>query len=320
MTYLVTGGAGFIGTNFLHYMVNKYNRDFFVCLDKLTYASNINSLNDLFEKENFLFFKGSINDKEAVMKLFQKFNFDYVVNFAAESHVDNSINNPLEFLNTNILGTEVLLEASLKYNVKKFHQVSTDEVYGSVSLDSKVKFTEESRLLPSSPYSVSKASADLLVMSYKKTYGLPVSISRSSNNYGPFQHDEKLIPLMVKKAVNGKNLPVYGNGKNVRDWIYVLDHVKAIELILLSDKTGEIYNVTTKNLFSNLEIVDRILSIITESNSKIEFVTDRKGHDIKYSITNNKIKELGFNYDSSFEATFLKTVLFYKDKFLKEIL
>ena len=265
--------------------------------------------------ENFKFVKGNICNREEVFKLFEEEKFDYVINFAAESHVDRSIDNPSIFLETNVLGTQVLMDASLKYNVKRFHQVSTDEVYGDLPLDRPdLLFTELSALKPSSPYSASKASADLLVLSYHKTFKLNCTISRCSNNYGAFQHTEKLIPLTIKKALNNENITVYGDGKNVRDWIYVLDHCKAIDLIVRNGKNGNVYNVGANHEINNLDLVKYILNRLGKDESLITFVKDRPGHDLRYAIDSTKIKEeLGWQPESSFLENINKTIKWYKE-------
>ena len=315
MKFLITGGAGFIGSNYLNYALNEYPNDYFVCLDNLTYAANLDYLKDVVNNENFKFVKGNICNREEVFKLFEEEKFDYVINFAAESHVDRSIDNPSIFLETNVLGTQVLMDASLKYNVKRFHQVSTDEVYGDLPLDRPdLLFTESSLLKPSSPYSASKASADLLVLSYHKTFKLNCTISRCSNNYGAFQHTEKLIPLTIKKALNNENITVYGDGKNVRDWIYVLDHCKAIDLIVRNGKNGNVYNVGANHEINNLDLVKYILNRLGKDESLITFVKDRPGHDLRYAIDSTKIKEeLGWQPESSFLENINKTIKWYKE-------
>lgn len=315
MKFLITGGAGFIGSNYLNYAVNEYPNDYFVCLDNLTYAADLIYLKDIINYKNFKFIKGNICNREEVFKLFEEEKFDYVINFAAESHVDRSIVNPSIFLETNVLGTQVLMDASLKYNVKRFHQVSTDEVYGDLPLDRPdLLFTESSPLKPSSPYSASKASADLLVLSYHKTFKLNCTISRCSNNYGAFQHAEKLIPLTIKKALNNENITVYGDGKNVRDWIYVLDHCKAIDLIVRNGKDGSIYNVGANHEINNLDLVKYILNRLGKDESLITFVKDRPGHDLRYAIDSTKIKEeLCWQPESSFLDNLNKTIEWYKE-------
>ena len=315
MKYLVTGGAGFIGSNFVKYMLDKYPNDYFVCLDNLTYAANLDYLKDVVNNENFKFVKGNICNREEVFKLFEEEKFDYVINFAAESHVDRSIDNPNIFLETNVLGTQVLMDASLKYNVKRFHQVSTDEVYGDLPLDRPdLLFTESSALKPSSPYSASKASADLLVLSYHKTFKLNCTISRCSNNYGAFQHTEKLIPLTIKKILRNEKVTIYGDGKNVRDWIYVLDHCKAIDLIVRNGKDGSIYNVGANHEINNLDLVRYILNRLGKDESLITFVKDRPGHDLRYAIDPTKIEtELGWKPEHNFETGILETIKWYLD-------
>ena len=288
---LITGGAGFIGSNFIHYILSKYNDYQVINLDKLTYAANLDNLKDIEDNKNYRFIHGDIADQEFIFKLFENEKFDIVINFAAESHVDNSILNPQIFTITNILGTQVLLDACRKYNIKRFHQVSTDEVYGELPLDdNSILFTEKTPLNPSSPYSASKASADMLVKSYYRTYSLPITISRCSNNYGPYQHLEKLIPLMISKAINNDNLPVYGNGLNVRDWLHVYDHCTAIDLIIHEGKIGEIYNIGGNNEKSNIDVVKIILKELGKSEKLIKYVNDRPGHDLRYAIDSTKNK------------------------------
>ena len=312
-TILVTGGAGFIGSNFIYYMLAKHSDYKIVCIDALTYAGNLETLNSAMKNENFTFVKGDITDRKTVYSLFEKENFDAVVNFAAESHVDRSIDEPEIFLKTNILGTQVLLDACRKFGDIRFHQVSTDEVYGDLPLDRPdLFFTEETPIHTSSPYSASKASADLLVMAYHRTYGLPVTISRCSNNYGPYHFPEKLIPLMIANALEGKNLPVYGEGKNVRDWLYVEDHCKAIDLILEKGTVGEVYNIGGHNEKTNLDVVKTVLKILGKDESLITFVKDRPGHDMRYAIDPTKIKnELGWYPETSFDEGIAKTVEWY---------
>ena len=310
---LVTGGAGFIGSNFVYYLLNKYNEDKIVCIDKLTYAGNIQTLSSALENKNFRFIKGDICDRETVFNLFEEEKPDIVVNFAAESHVDRSIENPEIFLKTNILGTQVLMDACLKFGVKRFHQVSTDEVYGDLPLDRPdLFFTEQTPLKTSSPYSSSKAGADLLVNAYHKTYGLNTTISRCSNNYGPYQFPEKLIPLMISRALANEPLPVYGNGLNVRDWLYVEDHCKAIDLIMRKGKVGETYNIGGHNEMKNIDIVKLILKALGKSEDLITYVTDRKGHDLRYGIDPTKIhKELGWLPETKFTDGIVKTINWY---------
>ena len=313
MKILVTGGAGFIGSNFIHYMVEKYPDYRIICLDKLTYAGNLRNLESVLNKENFRFIKGDICDRELVYRVFKEEKPDVVVNFAAESHVDRSIEDPEIFLKTNIIGTQVLMDACRKYGIKRFHQVSTDEVYGDLPLDRPdLKFTEKSPLKPSSPYSASKASADLLVMAYHRTYGLPVTISRCSNNYGPYQFPEKLIPLMIINAIHDRPLPVYGDGRNVRDWIYVKDHCEAIDLIIHKGKEGEIYNIGGENERSNIEVVKMILKELGKPESLIKFVKDRPGHDRRYALDITKMKEeFGWSPKISFEEGLRDTIKWY---------
>lgn len=313
MKFLVTGGAGFIGSNYLHYVTEKYPEDMFVCLDALTYAGNYNNIKMLEEKDNFKFVKGDITDKDFIDKLFQEEQFDVVINFAAESHVDNSIKNPSIFLTTNIIGTQVLMDASLKYKVKRYHQVSTDEVYGDLPLDRPdLLFTENTPIHTSSPYSSSKAGADLLVGAYHRTFGLPATISRCSNNYGPYQFPEKLIPLMVSKAIKGEKLPVYGTGENVRDWIHVHDHNVGVDLIVRKGRVGEVYNLGGHSERNNLTIVKTILEQLGASEDLITFVEDRKGHDLRYAIDSTKVEEeLGWERTYTFESGIKETIDWY---------
>ena len=313
MKILVTGGAGFIGGNFVYHMLANHPDYKIVCLDKLTYAGNLSTLEEALKNPNFTFVKGDIADKDFVDELFEKEKFDIVVNFAAESHVDRSIENPQLCLVTNILGTQVLLDASKKYGVKRYHQVSTDEVYGDLPLDRPdLMFTEQTPLHTSSPYSASKASADLLVQAYYRTYGTPVTISRCSNNYGPYHFPEKLIPLMITRALADESLPVYGDGKNVRDWLYVEDHCRAIDLIIHNGKVGEVYNVGGHNEMANIDIVKLILKELGKPESLITYVADRKGHDRRYAIDPAKIhKELGWLPETKFADGIKKTVRWY---------
>lgn len=308
--FLVTGGAGFIGGNFLHTMVNRYPDDQYVCVDALTYAGNMETLEPILKEPNFKFVHANICDREAIYKLFEEERFDYVINFAAESHVDRSISNPTIFLETNIIGTSVLMDACRKYGIKRYHQVSTDEVYGDLPIDrSDLFFTENTPLHTSSPYSASKASADLLVMAYHRTFGLPVTISRCSNNYGPYQFPEKLIPLMIQKATRNEPLPVYGNGANVRDWLYVGDHNNAIDLIVRQGKDGEVYNIGGHNERSNLEVVKTILKALGKPESLITYVKDRPGHDRRYAMDPTKIEtELGWKPTYNFETGIIPTI------------
>lgn len=313
MTIIVTGGAGFIGSNFVFHMLQAHPDYRIVCLDKLTYAGNLSTLEPVLQQDNFRFVKADICDRQAVDKLFQEEKPDIVVNFAAESHVDRSIENPGIFLETNIMGTAVLMDACRKYGIQRYHQVSTDEVYGDLPLDRPdLFFTEETPLHTSSPYSSSKASADLLVMAYYRTYGLPVTISRCSNNYGPYHFPEKLIPLMIANALADKPLPVYGNGENVRDWLYVEDHCRAIDLIIHNGKVGEVYNVGGHNEKRNIDIVRIICQELGKPESLIVHVEDRKGHDRRYAIDPAKIhRELGWLPEIKFEDGIKKTIKWY---------
>lgn len=313
MKILVTGGAGFIGSNFILYMLEKYPTYKIICLDKLTYAGNLSTLNPVIDNLNFAFYKTDICDRRSVYKIFEDEMPDMVVNFAAESHVDRSIDNPEVFLKTNILGTQVIMDACRKYGIMRYHQVSTDEVYGDLPLDKlDLFFTEETPIHTSSPYSASKASADLLVLAYHRTYGLPISISRCSNNYGPFHFPEKLIPLMIVNALNYKPLPVYGDGINVRDWLYVEDHCKAIDLIIHKGRVGEVYNIGGHNEMRNIDIVKIICKELDKPESLIIYVADRKGHDMRYAIDATKIyNELGWLPETKFNNGIKKTIQWY---------
>lgn len=313
MKFLVTGGAGFIGSNYLHYVVNKYPKDKFICIDALTYAGNYNNIKELEKKNNFKFVKGDIRDKDLIEKLFEKEKFDIVVNFAAESHVDNSIKNPNLFADTNILGTMTLMNACVKYGIKRYHQVSTDEVYGDLPLDRPdLKFNETTPIHTSSPYSASKAGADLQVLAYARTYKLPITISRCSNNYGAYQFPEKLIPVVISKALNNENIPVYGTGENVRDWIHVHDHNVGVDLIIRKGKDGEIYNLGGHSERTNLEVVKTILKQLGKPESLITFVKDRPGHDLRYAIDSTKVeKELGWTRTYTFENGIKETIDWY---------
>ena len=315
MNIIVTGGAGFIGSNFVFHMLKSYPDYRIICLDKLTYAGNLKTLKSVMDNPNFRFVKADICDREAVYNLFEEEKPDIVVNFAAESHVDRSIENPGVFLETNITGTAVLMDACRKYGIKRYHQVSTDEVYGDLPLDRPdLFFTEETPIHTSSPYSSSKAAADLLVLAYHRTYGLPVSISRCSNNYGPYHFPEKLIPLMIANALADKALPVYGKGENVRDWLYVEDHCRAIDLIIHNGKVGEVYNIGGHNEKTNIYIVRKILELLEKPESLITYVTDRKGHDLRYAIDPTKIhSELGWLPETKFDDGIVKTVQWYLD-------
>ena len=310
MKILITGGAGFIGGNFCHYMLEKHPEDSYVCLDALTYAGNMETLADIMDKPNFKFVKGNICDKDLVENLFEAEKFDIVINFAAESHVDRSIENPKVFLESNIIGVQTLMDACKKYGVKRYHQVSTDEVYGDLPLDRPdLFFHEDTPIHTSSPYSASKASADLLVMAYYRTFKLPVTISRCSNNYGAYQFPEKLIPLIIKKAQNNEPLPIYGKGENVRDWLHVLDHCSAIDLIVRNGKVGEVYNIGGHNERTNLEVVKTILKILNKPESLITYVTDRPGHDRRYAIDPAKIEtELGWKPVYNFDTGIVETI------------
>lgn len=313
MKIIVTGGAGFIGGNFIHYMIKMHPDYEIICLDALTYAGNMATLAPVIKHKKFSFVKGDIADREFVYNLFAEEKPDWVVNFAAESHVDRSIETPEIFLQTNIIGTSVLLDACRKYGILRYHQVSTDEVYGDLPLDRPdLFFTEETKLHTSSPYSSSKAGADLLVQAYHRTYQLPVTISRCSNNYGPYHFPEKLIPLMIANALADKKLPVYGTGENVRDWLYVEDHCIAIDRILHDGRIGEVYNIGGHNERTNLEVVKTVLRELGKDESLIEYVTDRKGHDRRYAIDPTKIKtELGWEPTTKFDDGIKKTVAWY---------
>ncbi len=315
MKVLVTGGAGFIGSNFIFYMLKTYPSYRIICVDKLTYAGNLSTLTSVMTNPNFRFVKADICDRKAINQLFEEEKPDMIVNFAAESHVDRSINNPGIFLETNILGTDVLMDACLKYGIKRYHQVSTDEVYGDLPLDRPdFLYTETTPLHPSSPYSSSKAAADLLVLSYFRTYGLPVTISRCSNNYGPYQYPEKLIPLMIVNALNNQQLPVYGNGQNVRDWLYVEDHCRAIDLVIHKGREGEVYNIGGHNEMANINIVKLICKELGKSEDLITYVADRKGHDLRYAIDPTKIyTELGWLPETKFANGIKKTIQWYLD-------
>ncbi len=315
MKILVTGGAGFIGSNFVFHILKTYSDYEVVCLDSLTYAGNLSTLDSVMDNKQFKFVKGDITDRAFIFDLFQEEQFDYIVNFAAESHVDRSIEDPGIFLKTNVMGTQVLLDASREYNIKRFHQVSTDEVYGDLPLDEPTLFfTEETPIHTSSPYSASKAGADLLVLAYNRTFKLPVTISRCSNNYGPYHFPEKLIPLIISRALNDENLPVYGTGENVRDWLYVEDHCIAIDKIIHKGKDGEVYNVGGHNERTNLEVVKTILRELNKPESLITYVTDRAGHDMRYAIDPTKItNELGWEPTTSFDEGIKRTITWYLD-------
>ena len=313
MTIIVTGGAGFIGSNFIFYMLRSHPEDRIVCVDKLTYAGNLSTLKDVMDNPKFRFVKADICDREAICKLFEEEKPDMVVNFAAESHVDRSIVDPEIFLRTNIIGTATLMDACRQYGIKRYHQVSTDEVYGDLPLDRPdLFFTETTPIHTSSPYSSSKAGADLLVLAYHRTYGLPVSISRCSNNYGPYHFPEKLIPLMITHALADEKLPVYGEGLNVRDWLYVEDHCKAIDLIIRNGRVGEVYNIRGHNEMRNIDIVKMICKALGKPETLIEHVSDRKGHDMRYAIDPTKIhNELGWLPETKFADGIQKTIDWY---------
>lgn len=311
MRLLVTGGAGFIGSNFIHYFIKQHPNSYIVNYDKLTYAGNLDNLADLQSSQNYTFIQGDITNKELVDYVVKTYRINTIVNFAAESHVDRSIANSEEFINTNIVGTHILLEIAKNYNLR-FIQISTDEVYGS--LGEHGYFTEDSPLSPNSPYSASKASADLLVRSYHETFGLHVNITRCTNNYGPLQFPEKLIPLMIIRTLQGKKLPIYGDGKNIRDWLHVKDHCSAIDLVIHNGKPGEIYNIGGHNEKTNLEIVETIVDKLGGSHSLITFVPDRLGHDYRYAIDSSKIqKELGWKPTLSIKDGLEETILWYKN-------
>lgn len=314
-TILVTGGAGFIGSNFIYFLLNEYPGDRVVCVDSLTYAANLSTLAVAMRDSMFKFYKTNICDRGGIYKIFEAETPDIVVNFAAESHVDRSIETPEIFLQTNILGTQVIIDACRKYGIERYHQVSTDEVYGDLPLDRPdLMFTEETPVHTSSPYSASKAAADLLVLAYHRTYGLPMTISRCSNNYGPYQFPEKLIPLIITNALNNKPLPVYGQGLNVRDWLYVVDHCKAIDLVIHKGRIGEIYNIGGHNEMKNIDIVKIICNELGKPESLITYVTDRKGHDMRYAIDPTKIhNELNWLPETKFEYGIKKTIAWYLD-------
>ena len=324
MIIIVTGGAGFIGSNFIFHILQTYPKDRVVCIDKLTYAGNLSTLKAVINEPNFRFVKLDICNREGVYRLFEEEHPDIVVNFAAESHVDRSIEEPSIFLKTNIIGTSVLMDACRKYGIKRYHQVSTDEVYGDLPLDRPdLFFTEETPLHTSSPYSSSKAGADLLVMAYHRTFGLPVTISRCSNNYGPYHFPEKLIPLMIVNCLNNKPLPVYGEGLNIRDWLYVEDHCKAIDLVIHKGRVGEVYNIGGHNEMRNIDIVKLICKELDKPESLITYVTDRKGHDMRYAIDPTKIyRELGWLPETKFTDGIQRTIKWYLEnrKWWEEII
>ncbi|MDR2659436.1 MAG: dTDP-glucose 4,6-dehydratase [Spirochaetaceae bacterium] len=313
MTYLITGGAGFIGGNFIHHMLSAHPDDKIVCYDALTYAGNLETLAPVMSNPNFAFVHGDITDRATVNAAFETHRPDVAVNFAAESHVDRSIDNPGLFLQTNVIGTQILMDACRKYGIKRYHQVSTDEVYGDLPLERPdLLFTEETPPHTSSPYSASKAAADLLALAYHRTYKLPVTISRCSNNYGPYHFPEKLIPLMIVNALNDKALPVYGRGENVRDWLYVSDHCKAIDLIVQKGGIGEVYNIGGHNEMRNIDVVKLILKELGKPESLVTYVTDRAGHDLRYAIDPAKIsRELGWLPETSFADGIKLTINWY---------
>lgn len=315
MNILVTGGAGFIGSNFIYYIQNKYPDDRVVCLDALTYAGNLQTLEYAMKSANFRFVRGNIAEREVVFQLFEEEKFDIVVNFAAESHVDRSVDNPTIFLQTNVLGTQVILDACRKFGIDRFHQVSTDEVYGDLPLDKPdLFFTEETRIHTSSPYSASKAAADLLVLAYFRTFKLPVTITRCSNNYGPYQFPEKLIPLMISRSLNDQSLPVYGKGENIRDWLYVGDHCEAIDVVIRKGREGEVYNIGGHNERANIDVVKTILKALNKPEELIKYVTDRPGHDMRYAIDPSKIhSELGWLPTTEFNTGIQFTIQWYLD-------
>jgi len=309
-TILVTGGAGFIGSNFILHILNKYPDYRIINFDSLTYAGNLNNLSSISNNSNYVFFKGDITSETDLESVFEQYEPEFVVHFAAESHVDRSIHDPLAFVTTNVVGTQNLLTKAINRNITKFVHVSTDEVYGS--LGDLGKFTEDSQIKPNSPYSASKAGSDLLVRAAHKTHGLNINITRCSNNYGPFQFPEKLIPLMINNAKNDKSLPVYGDGKNVRDWIYVSDHCNAIDLVLHKGKSGEVYNIGSDNEWTNIDLIKELLEILGKSEDLITFVKDRPGHDLRYAIDSSKMaQELGWKPTTTFEAGLRKTVNWY---------
>lgn len=316
MKFIVTGGCGFIGSNYLHYVVNKYPKDEFICIDSLTYAGNYHNLEPIIDKPNFRFVKLDITDRDGVDALFTAEKPDCVINFAAESHVDNSIKNPGIFVKTNVMGTQVLMDAALKHGVKRYHQVSTDEVYGDLPLDRPdLLFTESTPLHTSSPYSASKGGADLLVLAYMRTFKLPATISRCSNNYGPYQFPEKLIPHTIACAVKDQKIPVYGEGKNVRDWIHVYDHNVGVDMIVRQGREGEVYNLGGRSERDNLTIVKTILKQLGKPESLIEFVADRPGHDLRYAMDPTKAEaELGWTRKYNFDDGMQSTIDWYLEK------
>ena len=313
MNILVTGGCGFIGSHFLRYMMDIYANDSFICLDALTYAGNKNNIKDLLEDSRLTMIEGNIRDASFIDTLFVTYKPDVVVHLAAETHVDRSITGPQVFLETNVIGTGVLLDACLRHGIERFHHVSTDEVYGTLPLQGGNPFTEQSPLLPSSPYAASKASSDLLVLSYYKTYGLPITISRCSNNYGTHQYPEKLIPLMIQRALQDTSLPVYGDGLNVRDWIHVLDHCRAIDCILQKGTVGEVYNIGGGEEIANIDLVKQILDILDMPYTLITYVNDRLGHDLRYAVDCSKLESLAWKREYTMKDTFTGIVEWYRD-------
>ena len=314
MNVLVTGGCGFIGSHFLRYMMKAYPDDSFISLDALTYAGNKNNIADLLHRAQLTMVEGNIRDASLVDALFATYKPDVVVHFAAETHVDRSITGPQIFLETNVMGTGVLLDTCLRYGIGRFHHVSTDEVYGALPLEGGVRFTEQSPLQPTSPYAASKASSDLLALSYYKTYGLPVTISRCSNNYGTHQYPEKLIPLMIQKALQGESLPVYGDGSNIRDWIHVVDHCRAVDCILQKGKVGEVYNIGAREEISNIDLVKRMLDVLGKPHELITYVPDRLGHDLRYAIDSSKLESLGWKPEYTIEDTLTGIVEWYRKR------
>lgn len=310
---LVTGGAGFIGGNFVQYMTEKYPNYDIYNLDLLTYAGDLTKHQAIEMYENYHFLQADIADRETIFSLFENYNFDFVIHFAAESHVDRSITDPGIFVKTNVVGTQVLLDAAKEYGIKKFVHVSTDEVYGDLEFDPTTFFTEETALMPNSPYSASKASSDLLVRAYHETFKLPVNITRCSNNYGPYHFPEKLIPLTISRVLNDETVPVYGDGKNIRDWLHVLDHCSAIDLVMHEGANGEVYNVGGHNERTNLEVVKTIISTLGKSEGLIEYVTDRLGHDKRYAIDPTKLETLGWKPTHTFETGIAQTIQWYLD-------
>lgn len=312
MNILVTGGCGFIGSHFLRYMMDTYTKDSFICLDALTYAGNKNNIKELLEDSRLTMIEGNIRDASFVDTLFVSYKPDVVVHFAAETHVDRSITGPQVFLETNVIGTGVLLDACLRHGIERFHHVSTDEVYGTLPLQGGSPFTEQSPLLPSSPYAASKASSDLLALSNYKTYGLPITISRCSNNYGTHQYPEKLIPLMIQRALQDAPLPVYGDGLNIRDWIHVVDHCRAIDTILQAGVIGEVYNIGGAEEIANIDLVKQILDILDKPYELITYVNDRLGHDLRYAVDSNKVQRLGWRPEYTMEDTLTGIVEWYR--------